>query len=139
MAVFLRKLEHFDGILILTTNLVDHFDSAILDRMHLQMQYHPLDKAARKEVVIGFLTSLCGEDGLSNFGADYLDRFACMNVNGRQVGPPADIDVLNTLTSLDQEHCVYRLHAFHGRRGRTVLSPHRPCPGSHGFTSASKR
>lgn len=139
VAVFLRKLEHFDGILILTTNLVAHFDSAILDRMHLQMQYHPLDKAAKKEVLTGFLTSLGRENGLSDFGTDYLDRFACMNLNGRQVGPPTNIDVLNTLTVLDQEHCVYRLHAFPRGQGRTVLSPPRTRPGSHGSAFASKR
>lgn len=85
VAVFLRKLEHFEGILILTTNLVDHFDSAILDRMHLQIEYHPLDKAAKKAVITGFLKSLCGPDGFSNFGDNYLDRFANMKVNGRQV------------------------------------------------------
>ncbi|KAK5069146.1 hypothetical protein LTR64_008701 [Lithohypha guttulata] len=123
VAVFLRKLEHFDGILILTTNLVDHFDGAILDRMHLQMQYHPLGRAAKKEVLTGFLTSLCGEDGLFNFGADYLDRFACMNVNGRQI-----------------KNIVSIAHTLSRRgRGRTVLSPHRPRPGSHGSAFAPKR
>lgn len=138
VAVFLRKLEDFDGILILTTNLVDHFDSAILDRVHLRVQYHPLDRAARKEVLTGFLTSLRGRDGLSNFGTDYLDRFACMNVNGRQVGLPDDVDVLAMLTLLDQEHCVHRPYSFHGGRGRIVLSSYRSRPRSHGYAFASK-
>ncbi|KAK5077725.1 hypothetical protein LTR70_009493 [Exophiala xenobiotica] len=101
VVVFLRKLEHFDGLLILTTNLVDHFDSAILDRMHLQIRYHPLAKAARKEVVTGFLTSVCGESGLSNFGTDYLDRFVCMNVNGRQI--KNIVSIAHTLSMEDEE------------------------------------
>jgi len=139
VAVFLRKLEHFDGILILTTNLVDHFDSAVLDRMHLQMQYHHLDKAAKKEVVTGFLKSLCGDNGLSNFGADYLDRFVGMKVNGRQVGPLDDTRAPNILTVLDQERCVHCLCSCYGGRGRTVLSPYRPRLGSQPPVFASTR
>ncbi|KAK6374732.1 hypothetical protein LTR64_002846 [Lithohypha guttulata] len=126
VAVFLRKLEHFDGILILTTNLVDHFDSAILDRMHLQMQYHPLDKAARKEVVIGFLTSLCGEDGLSNFGADYLDRFACMNVNGRQIKNTVSIAYTLSMEDEDELSCLHIDHALEATGLRLPQSADEP-------------
>ncbi|KAK5936447.1 hypothetical protein PMZ80_011313 [Knufia obscura] len=126
VAVFLRKLEHFDGILILTTNLVDHFDSAILDRMHLQMQYHPLDKAARKEVVIGFLTSLCGEDGLSNFGADYLDRFACMNVNGRQIKNTVSIAYTLSTEDEDELSCLHIDHALEATGLRLPQSADEP-------------
>ncbi|KAK5071431.1 hypothetical protein LTR70_010555 [Exophiala xenobiotica] len=126
VAVFLRKLEHFDGILILTTNLVDHFDSAIIDRMHLQMQYHPLSKAARKEVVTGFLTSLCGDDGLSNFGADYLDRFACMNVNGRQI--KNIVSIAHTLSMEDEEElsCLHIDHALEATGLRLPQSTDEP-------------
>ncbi|KAK5093854.1 hypothetical protein LTS08_008813 [Lithohypha guttulata] len=126
VAVFLRKLEHFDGILILTTNLVDHFDSAILDRMHLQMHYHPLGKAAKKEVLTGFLTSLCGEDGLSNFGADYLDRFAGMNVNGRQI--KNIVSIAYTLSREDEEElsCLHIDHALEATGLRLPQSTDEP-------------
>ncbi|KAK5943797.1 hypothetical protein PMZ80_003078 [Knufia obscura] len=126
VAVFLRKLEHFDGILILTTNLVDHFDSAILDRMQLRMQYHSLGKAAKKEVLTGFLTSLCGEDGLSNFGADYLDRFACMNVNGRQI--KNILSIAHTLSREDEEElsCLHIDHALEATGLRLPQSADEP-------------
>ena len=39
VAGFLRKLEYFDGILFLTTNLLYQFDDAILNRIHLVMKY----------------------------------------------------------------------------------------------------
>ncbi|KAJ9656286.1 hypothetical protein H2198_005061 [Neophaeococcomyces mojaviensis] len=122
VAVFLRKLEHFDGILILTTNLIDHFDSAILDRMHLQMQYHDLDKAAKKEVVTSVLKSVCGDHGLSNFGADYLDRFAGMKVNGRQIKNV--VSIAHALATEDEEE-LSRRHIDHALEVNHLRLPQR--------------
>lgn len=48
VAVFLRKLECFDCILFLTTNLVYQLDDAILNRIHLVMKYEQLDRDARR-------------------------------------------------------------------------------------------
>ncbi len=44
VSVFLRQLEHYDGILFLTTNLLRKFDPAILSRVHLPLRYGPLKK-----------------------------------------------------------------------------------------------
>lgn len=43
-AVFLRVLEYYSGILILTTNRVGSFDEAIKSRVHCALYYPPLDK-----------------------------------------------------------------------------------------------
>ena len=85
MAVFLRKLEYYDGVLFLTTNLVQHFDDAILNRIHLMMRYDKLEKGARKTIFNRFLETTNGGRGLSDIGAEYVDRFACVLLNGRQV------------------------------------------------------
>ncbi|KAK5069115.1 hypothetical protein LTR64_008782 [Lithohypha guttulata] len=76
------------------------------------MQYHPLGRAAKKEVLTGFLTSLCGEDGLANFSADYLDRFARLNVNGRQI--KNIVSIAHTLSREDEEElsCLHVNHAL---------------------------
>ena len=88
VAVFLRKLEYYDGLLILTTNLVHQFDDAILNRVHLTMKYEKLKKAARETIITHFLESVNGGQGLSNVGTEYVGRFACVPLNGRQVSHP---------------------------------------------------
>ena len=85
VGIFLRKLEYFDGILILTTNRVHDIDSAILDRMHLQIPYLALDKTAKKVIFASVLEGLCGDGGIAGLGANMLDRLTALPVNGRQV------------------------------------------------------
>ena len=95
VAVFLRKMEYFDGVLFLTTNLVHQFDDAILNRIHLMMRYDKLEKEARKTIITRFLESVDGGRGLSGIGTEYVDRFACVSLNGRQVSrlsSRADLD-----------------------------------------------
>ena len=51
VAVFLRKVEFFKGVLFLTTNMLNDFDAAILNRIHLKLKYNDLDKSSRKVVI----------------------------------------------------------------------------------------
>ena len=85
VAVFLRKLEYYDGVLFLTTNLVHQFDDAILNRIHLVMSYNKLEKEARKTIITRFLQCVNNGQGLSEIGTEYVERFACVSLNGRQV------------------------------------------------------
>ena len=85
VAVFLRKLEYYDGVLFLTTNLVHQFDDAILNRIHLMMRYDKLEKETRKTIVSRFLETTNDGRGLSDIGTEYGDRFACVLLNSRQV------------------------------------------------------
>ena len=88
MAVFLRKVEFFEGVLFLTTNLLNDFDAAILNRIHLKLKYDDLDKSARKAVIIQFLRMIKDDLESSDISAEYLDRFASVQLNGRQVSSP---------------------------------------------------
>ncbi|THX66131.1 hypothetical protein D6D08_07458 [Aureobasidium pullulans] len=45
VSVFLRVLEYYEGILILTTNRVGTFDDAFKSRIHVSLHYPPLKKA----------------------------------------------------------------------------------------------
>ena len=85
VAIFLRKLEYYDGVLFLTTNLVHQFDDAILNRIHLMMRYDKLEKEARKTIFSRILETTNGGRGLSDIGTEYVDRFASALLNGRQV------------------------------------------------------
>lgn len=48
--VFLRVLEYYSGILILTTNRVGDFDEAATSRIHCALYYPPLDRRRTLEV-----------------------------------------------------------------------------------------
>lgn len=48
--VFLRVLEYYSGILILTTNRVGQFDEAIKSRIHISLYYPPLSKKSSLEI-----------------------------------------------------------------------------------------
>jgi SpoVK/Ycf46/Vps4 family AAA+-type ATPase len=80
VAIFLRKLEYYQGVFFFTTNLVNDFDPAILDRIHLRLQYNNLDKEARKKILRQFLMTL-----EATVEDKWLDRFGETCLNGRQV------------------------------------------------------
>ncbi|KAH8080729.1 P-loop containing nucleoside triphosphate hydrolase protein [Cristinia sonorae] len=86
VAVFLRHVEYYRGILFLTTNRVKAFDEAFLSRIHVALHFQELTKSAKKQVWRSFL----GKAGVeisaeSGFTETYLDRLADRDINGRQI------------------------------------------------------
>ncbi|KAG4433617.1 hypothetical protein IFR05_010893 [Cadophora sp. M221] len=64
VAVFLRQLEYFQGIIFLTSNRVSVFDQAIKSRIHLALQYTSPGKEVRR---------MLWEKHLANVPADEID------------------------------------------------------------------
>ncbi|KAL8723360.1 MAG: hypothetical protein Q9225_000343 [Loekoesia sp. 1 TL-2023] len=58
VAVFLRQLQFFQGILFLTSNRVAVFDEAITSRIHLIPEYQSLNRASRAHFWQHYLTKL---------------------------------------------------------------------------------
>lgn len=50
VAVFLRLLEYFPGILFLTTNRAKNLDPAFDSRITIRLRYHKLDRKTRQEI-----------------------------------------------------------------------------------------
>lgn len=50
VAVFLRLLEYYQGILFLTTNRLEEFDAAFKSRIHLSVEYFPLTAQNRANI-----------------------------------------------------------------------------------------
>ncbi|KAH8722459.1 P-loop containing nucleoside triphosphate hydrolase protein, partial [Phaeosphaeriaceae sp. PMI808] len=50
VSVFLRVLEYYEGILILTSNRVGTFDEAFKSRIQLSPHYENLNKAQRQKI-----------------------------------------------------------------------------------------
>ncbi|KAK8878892.1 P-loop containing nucleoside triphosphate hydrolase protein [Apiospora arundinis] len=80
VAVFLRRLEYYTGILFLTTNRVASFDDAFKSRIHVPLQFPPLSEESRRAIWLQFC-----EQVDAKLDADDMHRLAQLELNGRQI------------------------------------------------------
>ncbi|RAK95687.1 ATP-binding protein [Aspergillus ibericus CBS 121593] len=85
VSVFLRRLEYFRGVAILTTNRKSDIDPAFKSRIHFTLHYPELDANSRQEVWKNFLTNVAKTSELSEFTADDLAALSRHPLNGRQI------------------------------------------------------
>ncbi|KAK4198765.1 hypothetical protein QBC40DRAFT_283220 [Triangularia verruculosa] len=87
VSVFLRTLEYYDGVLILTSNRVGTFDEAFKSRIQLALHYPPLDAPGRRKIWHNFLGMLDSNDekiDVEDIKA-HMDELAAYGLNGRQI------------------------------------------------------
>ncbi|KAI8294412.1 ATP-dependent zinc metalloprotease FtsH [Colletotrichum sp. SAR 10_98] len=87
VSIFLRQLEYYQGILILTTNRITDFDTAFESRVHISHEYPELDEAARKQIWSMFLRRLKdmykgATVGVTEEDISWLSK---LEVNGRKI------------------------------------------------------
>ncbi|TQS33202.1 hypothetical protein Golomagni_06460, partial [Golovinomyces magnicellulatus] len=88
VSVFLRVLEYYEGILILTSNRVGTFDEAFKSRIQLAIHYQNLDLAKRIRIWGNFITRL---EYLQEEAVDFadlkdnIDKLATNKMNGREI------------------------------------------------------
>jgi KaiC/GvpD/RAD55 family RecA-like ATPase len=80
VSIFLRTLEYYEGILLLTTNRVKDMDPAFQSRIHIAMEYPAFNKESRAQVWSNFLRNAEHELTL-----EQLDVLAKVEINGRQI------------------------------------------------------
>ncbi|RDW68602.1 hypothetical protein BP5796_09259 [Coleophoma crateriformis] len=87
VSIFLRMLEYYEGILILTSNRVGTFDEAFRSRIHIALHYDDLKPRSRKQIWSNFLARLEGTDEGENVDQikDRLDELAKHDLNGREI------------------------------------------------------
>ncbi|KAF2203367.1 P-loop containing nucleoside triphosphate hydrolase protein [Delitschia confertaspora ATCC 74209] len=90
VSVFLRTLEYYDGILILTSNRVGTFDEAFKSRIQVSLHYDKLDFHQRQQIWKNFINRLDmldedidTEELLSNVANK--KKLAKHEMNGRQI------------------------------------------------------
>lgn len=83
VSVFLRLLEYYNGIMILTTNRTQSLDSAFESRVDITLTYKPLNRQDRLQVWQNFLATIDPKD-VDISHAERL-RLAQWNFNGRQI------------------------------------------------------
>ncbi|KGO74798.1 ATPase, AAA-type, core [Penicillium italicum] len=88
VSAFLRVVEYFEGILILTTNRVGTFDEAFKSRIQLALHYPPLSEEQRRSIWQTFIKRL---DVFDEDAVDVKNIMSSLHVlqreklNGRQI------------------------------------------------------
>lgn len=84
VAVFLRNLEYFSGIVFLTTNRITVFDAAMKSRVHLALGYEMPGKASLRRIWTNALEKI-PESHKNVDLAVVSDLLAQEAINGREV------------------------------------------------------
>ncbi|KAI0865854.1 P-loop containing nucleoside triphosphate hydrolase protein [Xylaria cubensis] len=82
VSVFLRMLEYYRGILILTTNRLSAFDPAFQSRIHFTLHYQGLNQVSRRKV---WSILLERAHAGPHFSEEHIDALAEEPLNGRQI------------------------------------------------------
>ncbi|KAL4800787.1 hypothetical protein BDV19DRAFT_352151 [Aspergillus venezuelensis] len=88
VSVFLRVLEYYQGILVLTTNQIAQFDIAVHSRIHVAIKYKEMDAYRALEIFKNFLIPLNKENRVRHMDEilEWLQSDAHrMNFDGRQI------------------------------------------------------
>ncbi|GJE84501.1 ATPase family AAA domain-containing protein [Phanerochaete sordida] len=80
VAVFLRHLEYYAGILFFTTNRVKTFDEAFLSRVHVALHFGELSQDAKMQIWAAFLRKV-----RVVVTQNQLAQLAGRTVNGREI------------------------------------------------------
>lgn len=84
VAIFLKHLEYFSGILFLTSNRVRVFDKAMKSRIHLALEYKPPNVDMRRRIWTHCLSAIPASELDLDVEED-VDDFLKEEVNGREI------------------------------------------------------
>lgn len=85
VAVFLRMLEWFEGVMFLTTNRASNFDPAILSDIHITVEYPGLKQDQRMGIWRSSLDRARTVRGPSDLSDEEVVKLAKLDLNGRKV------------------------------------------------------
>lgn len=88
VSVFLRVLEYYRGILILTSNRVGTFDEAFKSRIQLSLYYRDLNEAQQRKIWRNFINRLKDLGEMNVDYDDFNDHISDLlreSMNGRQI------------------------------------------------------
>ncbi|CAG8416467.1 unnamed protein product [Penicillium salamii] len=87
VSVFLRVLEYYSGILILTSNRIGTFDEAFKSRVQLTLHYPDLDESSRRRIWSNFITRIhhTNPHAKADQILEKIDELAKFELNGREI------------------------------------------------------
>ena len=147
VSVFLRVLEYYQGILILTTNQIAQFDVAVQSRIHIAIRYDGLSKEQTIEIFKGFLDQYHSQKLVDPNDYDeivkYVERsLPRMEFDGRQLRniitsamgiararetsrrmTREDLDNVVSLMDLFKDHLKYQMMKYKGASAFHLSKP----------------
>ncbi|KAF1954563.1 P-loop containing nucleoside triphosphate hydrolase protein [Byssothecium circinans] len=85
VSIFLRRLEYFQGVLLLTTNRKSTIDTAFESRIHFKLHYPDLTAASRLEIWQNCLAGASAASVDVQLQDSDLQQLAEVDINGRQI------------------------------------------------------
>ncbi|ROW06782.1 hypothetical protein VMCG_04011 [Cytospora schulzeri] len=85
VAVFLKELEYFSGIVFLTTNRLGSFDAAMKSRIHLALGYFPPDSETRRKIWMQYLSRVPANEKAIDDTDNAFDFLSGQELNGREI------------------------------------------------------
>ncbi|KAI0176477.1 P-loop containing nucleoside triphosphate hydrolase protein [Hypoxylon sp. FL1284] len=98
VAIFLRELEYFGGIVFLTTNRVGSFDIAMKSRIHLSLSYSPPEIEIRRRIWEHCLGAVPA-DAMDIDVDKTIDSLVADKLNGREIANA--VNTARTLARFD--------------------------------------
>lgn len=83
--MFLRKLEYYKGLIILTTNLINNIDEAFESRISYPVQFPALSREDRKTIWKDFINDITMLSAYKRELLEAINTWAEAEVNGRQI------------------------------------------------------
>ncbi|KAI0424044.1 P-loop containing nucleoside triphosphate hydrolase protein [Xylaria sp. FL1042] len=85
-SIFLRHLEYYQGILLLTTNRLESFDKAFQSRIHFSFKYEVLEIEARLLIWRTFMEKVKATTDVEiRLQEEDMNKLAGLELNGRQI------------------------------------------------------
>ncbi|GAB1315621.1 AAA+ ATPase domain-containing protein [Madurella fahalii] len=81
VAVFLRMLEYYRGVMVITTNRARYLDSAVNSRMNLRLRYRKPGREARRSMWEDCVES----SGMHTLEDRHFDRLKWFKLSGREI------------------------------------------------------
>ncbi|KUJ08921.1 P-loop containing nucleoside triphosphate hydrolase protein [Mollisia scopiformis] len=87
VSIFLRILEYYSGILILTSNRVGTFDEAFRSRIQLALRYPDPDPPFRKKIWRNFFDMLEADEEDADLDElkEHIEELSDLDMNGREI------------------------------------------------------
>jgi AAA+ superfamily predicted ATPase len=85
VSVFLRRLEYFQGVLIMTTNRKRTINAAFDSRIHFKLHYKELDSESRYTIWKNCLENTPAGLEKGDIGEEDVRKLAELRLNGRQI------------------------------------------------------
>jgi AAA+ superfamily predicted ATPase len=117
VSYLLQRIERFDGLVILTTNLSSNIDNAFLRRIHVVVDFQAPDEGERRTL---WLKALPSDAPQNDVDIDFCSQFKLSGADIRSVALGAAFRAADEKKSISMSHVVTALFDEMRKQGRLV-------------------